>query len=263
MPPITSREYKVMLDHRMFTVRRDGLRELRRDLKRVAGRLKIPVGGKFDKIARQTIRFLDTPDATVFRNRLILRYRQQAEEAEQGEFTLKCRTEDRYLAAGRHLEPASGLNGKAKLEEDIAAPFCSRFSHSMSLAGPPDLVPDNIVGAARLFPILGQLPRDGGLCEPSTPLVVVGNLVPHECVHKGLKLLLARNTVASVAVILWASSWKRRINCAELSFRYQSADEDYSVEVAERAYDAFAAFQNLEWCLPGARTKTQFAYGES
>jgi hypothetical protein len=261
MPPITSREYKVMLDHRMFAVRKDGLREIRRELKRLARSMGIDAEGQFDKVEKRTIRFLDTPDMTIRRNRLILRLRRDFDASDRGAYTLKCRTEDRYLAAGINLQPADGIGGKSKFEEDIAAPFCSRFSKSITVDSQSESMPDCIAPVAEIFPILGQLPRDGGICNVQTPLAVVGNLVPHERVHKGLKFDFSPTSRASVAVILWANSWKGRITCAELSFRYGNNDEEYTVDTAERAFGLFAAIQKFDWCMPESPSKTQVAYG--
>ena len=49
------------------------------------------------------------------------------------QYTLKCRSDDRYFAAGSDLRPAKRLDAKEKLEEDIAPPFRCRFSHSTTV----------------------------------------------------------------------------------------------------------------------------------
>lgn len=261
MLPITSREYKVMLDHRMFSDRKDGLHLVQRDLKRLSRVLDIAPEGKFDMVERRTIRFLDTPDTTIRRNRLILRLRHGIDAAGHGEITLKCRTPDRYLAAGINLQSVNGVEATSKFEEDIAAPFCSRFSQSLTVYSPSKNIPDRIATAAEIFPILGQLRRDDGKCDAQTPLGVVGGLVPHERVYKGLKFGFTSATRASVAVIRWTNSSKGRTMCAELSFRYGNDDEEYTVETAERAFGLFAAIQKSGWCLPDSPSKTQLAYG--
>ncbi|EMI17099.1 hypothetical protein RMSM_05973 [Rhodopirellula maiorica SM1] len=258
--PVISREYKVMLDPRLFDNAREGLEEVKADLKRQAKRFDAKVSGRFDKFDQRTIRFLDTPDFSFRNNQLILRHRRPKGSSSDGEFTLKCRSEDRYLAAAADLRPAKKLNGKFKFEEDIAAPFRSRFSHSVTIASPTDGLPETVAKASRLFPLLGKLPRDGGRCEGKTPVLGVNDFVPHEQVRKGLKLTLTPDVDCSVAVILWSHTSKGRILCAEFSFRYRDKKEQYPAAAAQTAYDLFAAIQKLDWCHPNGVSKTQFAY---
>lgn len=125
--PISSREYKVMLDPRLFTDGNSAISELRTDLMRLAGDFGIASKGKLDRIERRVIQFLDTPDSTLLRNHLILRHR-ALDSDKDSEFTLKCRFEDRYVAFEKDLRPSRGLEGMSKFEEDIAAPFSSRYS---------------------------------------------------------------------------------------------------------------------------------------
>ena len=261
MLPVTSREYKVMLDHRMFAQRMDALGELQRDLQRLAKRIQLAIEGKWSKPKKRSIRFLDTCDGAVNANNFILRYRRKPGADEPGELTLKCRIEDRYLAAGASIYARDRLDGETKFEEDIAAPFRSRFSHSQTVDNPAATPPATIGEAAEIFPALGNLRRDGRICSAATPLETVGGLVPRERVYKGVDFFLASGVRASAAVILWSASWKGRVNFAEFSFRYGSETEDYEAATARQAYDLFAAIQRLDWCLPDGRTKTQFAYG--
>lgn len=256
---VTSREYKVMLDPHLFVKIEAGLGEVSRDLQRVAGSLGAKLTGELDKVERRTIRFLDTPDSSLRKNALILRFRQSKGDT-NGTYTLKCRTEDRYIASGRDISPAKKTKGKSKFEEDIAAPFRSRYSHSVTIDGSLAGMPDSVGNASRLFPMLAELPRDGGLCDSETPIKVVNDFIPLERVHKGLKLVLSAEVSCSVAVILWSHNSKGRVLCAEFSFRYEDPNENYPVSAAQTAYNVFTAIQSLDWCLPGASTKTQLAY---
>ena len=256
---VESREYKMMLDHRMFAKQQEGLRLLEADLMELADRLRLKADGRLDKLVQRKIRFLDTPDGTFRANRLILRHRREQGKS-KGSFTLKCRFEDRYAVAAKDLCPSKGLKPESKFEEDIAPLFRSRFSHSVTVSDSKNNLPDSVGKAAKLFPVLGKLPRDGGQCQSKTPLNPVGSIVPHERVFKGLKLSLGGQVKASVAAILWSHDWKQRVVCAELSFRYRSEDEAYPPVATEAAYELFAALQKLEWRGTATPTKTQFVY---
>ncbi|GAA5506169.1 hypothetical protein [Novipirellula caenicola] len=259
---VTSREYKAMLDPCLFNNTRDGFEEIRQDLQRLAKRLDAKVSKRFDRFDQRKIRFLDTPDFSFRHNQLVLRHRQEKGSSGDGEFTLKCRSSDRYLAAGVDLRPANKLEGESKFEEDIAAPFASRFSRSVTIPSRGGDLPDTVAEASRLFPVLGKLPRDGRRLPGKTPVFNVHGFVAHEQVRKGLKLRLSDDVDGSVAVILWSHAAKSRILCAEFSFRYGDKKEKYSTVAAQTAYDLFTAIQKLDWCQPNGVTKTQFAYQE-
>jgi hypothetical protein len=262
MSKVESREYKVMMNHQAFAKRKAALKQLWRDLKLVGKRCRIKTDGQFDTADKRTIQFIDTSDFTFRNSLLIFRRRQDANNGE-AEFTLKCRTEDRYIAEGADLQPAEGLKGKRKLEEDIAAPFRSRFSRSTTVKAGDIERPATISAAQQLFPVLGKLRANGLPCEGETPVVVVGQFTAFERVAKGPVLELGAGVVATVAAILWSNSWKERTIAAELSFRYGNDDEEYPPEAAEAAFRLFEAVQTLDWCLPEGATKTQFAYGEN
>src|SRR5919109_631606 len=85
---------------------------------------------KLNEKETRSIIFLDTPDHTLRRNGLVLRQRAVDEAVE---YTLKCRSEDRYFAAGTDVGAADRLKSDPKLEEDIAPPFRGRFSHSTTI----------------------------------------------------------------------------------------------------------------------------------
>lgn len=260
MHPIISREYKVMLDHRMFASRKDSLRDLRRDLKRLGKRVGVALRRKFDRIDKRTVQFLDTVDYTFRHNELILRKRTNVNNA-RAEFTLKCRLEDRYFADGVDLRPATGIKPEKKFEEDIAAPFRSRFSRSVTIAAKDGPLPTTVSAAGELFPILSKVRCNGKKCSGKTPVQVVRGFTAHERVHKAPRFDLGGGVQASVAVILWSHRWKDRIVAAELSFRYGDPAENYPLKTVKRAFQLFMEIHTLDWCLPGGTTKTQFAYG--
>ena len=108
MLPVISREYKVMLDHRMFADRKTAAANLCRELHACAKRLKgIECDGEFEKTKKREIVFLDTADETINLNRFVFRQRKDLEK-DITEYTLKCRSPDRYVAAGADVGPPSG-----------------------------------------------------------------------------------------------------------------------------------------------------------
>lgn len=260
---VKSREYKVMVDHRLFVgERRAAIDEFWADVKRAADRCGVTAEGRFDEVVKQVLQFYDTDNYTLRSNRLILRMRQQKGDTHSREFTLKRRTEDRYMSEGVDLRPAKPLKSEQKFEEDIGPPFCSRFSHSSTIKRAEADPPKTISEAAELFPVIGEITCNGRSCDPHTPLTVVNGLTAHERVLKGPTFSAASGASTSVALIFWSYTWKGRIISAEFSSRYGNDDEDYSHAGVETAFKLFAEVQKLDWCLPGAKTKTQFAYGD-
>lgn len=257
---VSRREYKVMLDHRLFADDQSAVEVFGHEAHRCAKRLKgIEWDGEFKPDKRRTIAFLDTKDNTIRLNRLLLRQRVDLKK-DEAEYTLKCRSPDRYVAVGAKVEAGEGFEDDVKLEEDIGSPFVVRFSHSNTIAGPLD-APEVLGEAARIFPALGRLKRDGDICSEKLRLRCVNAIRVFERVLKG-PLLRFDDTEAEVGLILWSDGDKGRPLVAEFSFRYAHPDEDYSPKAARKALEFFEEIQRLDWCLPGASTKTQFAYGE-
>ena len=60
MQPITSREYKVMLDHLMFRDLESDLQQFSLELASRLKLLNLEVSGSFEKVKRRRVRFLDT-----------------------------------------------------------------------------------------------------------------------------------------------------------------------------------------------------------
>src|SRR5262245_45774347 len=127
---LDSREYKLMLNPTAFLEPDEGLASLWVDLQELCGFLKIPTVGGFDagNPKERVIAFLDTQDFTIRANGFLLRRRRKP-RGDKAEYTLKIRSPDRCLAADPALARADG----SKFEEDIAAPFVSRFSLSASV----------------------------------------------------------------------------------------------------------------------------------
>jgi hypothetical protein len=271
---VTSREYKVILDSSLFADVDAGLNDILDDVGDLARALDQEVSEKFD--ARdpneRTILFLDTPDYTLRENELLLRQRVKKKSGKT-EYTLKCRTEDRYIAAGKDLRATERLKPESKLEEDIGVPFVSRFSHSTTvglddnheLAG--ENFPKTLSAAGKLFPAVLTVHHDGLLCAPETAVGPVNGLQVFERVFKGPEVRFPKggdrhsSKMGTVALILWSKGKKGRILTAEFSFRCEDDNEAFSPELASAARRFFEGLQHQDWTQPDALTKTQYMYG--
>src|SRR6266545_1439093 len=120
---LTSREYKVIVDTALFANVAAGLKNIRDDIAELGELVNLTIDGKFkDKNpAEQSVLFLDTTDHSLRDNSLLLR--QRVKQNDKAEYTLKCRSEDRYIAAGKDLIPTDKLKPEEKFEEDIGVPF--------------------------------------------------------------------------------------------------------------------------------------------
>ncbi|NJO18651.1 MAG: hypothetical protein HC877_23875 [Thioploca sp.] len=126
--PITSREYKLILNADRFKDRQQG----RDDFRELIERLVEKLGGKLEKNLKEEERqtyYLDTVGLTLYQQRFILRVREEPPDVSK--MTLKYRHTDRYLSASQDLSAAD--KGDCKFEEDILANASSKFSHSVSI----------------------------------------------------------------------------------------------------------------------------------
>jgi hypothetical protein len=262
MLKVSRREYKVMLDHRMFLERKQAAESFCGELHACAERFKgVACDGQFEKTKKREIVFLDTSDNSVNLNGFVFRQRVNLEADRAAEYTLKCRSPDRYVASGADVRAAKGLKEDSKLEEDIGAPFVVRFSHSTTVVH-DESVPPTLQDAAELFGALGKLKRDGNECSGDLKLRPVNGMRAFERVLVGPALQFGK-TAAEVALILWSDGADGRPLVGEFSFRYANEEEDYSSKDARLAMKFFLELQRLDWCLPGARTKTQYAYRDA
>lgn len=256
-PKVVSREYKIMMDHRLFTDRKPAIDSFLNELRLLARQLELKYDDdKLTSLKREVI-FLDTSQFSIALNGLILRQRTDMENG-QVDYTLKYRSPDRYLAAAAKIQAADSDRCEIKLEEDISAPFRIQFSHSSTVQGPKK-TPGAIREASAIFPGLARLQRDGETCPGHTRLYPVNAMKMFERVVKGPKLILGE-TKAEVALILWSNGETGRPMVGEFSFRYRDNSENYAESTVRKAKELFEALQRLDWFLPEGRTKTQFAY---
>jgi len=230
-----SREFKVMLDHRLFREAKPALAELMKVLValgatlpkvKVRGRPRIELGGKPEKV----------------------------------EYTLKCRSPDRYVAVGAEVRGGGDGKPDAKLEEFIGVPFVSRFSHSGKVKGARQL-PKSLRGAAKCFPALARLERDRQLGRGKLRLAPVNGLRVYERVYAGATVVLAK-TKAELTVRLWSGGKLGGPLVAELSFRHGVDGQANSRKTALAAMRFFEGLLQLDWSRADTRTRTRFVYRE-
>lgn len=257
LPKVVSREYKIMMDHRLFQDRKAALASFLNELGSLAKELEIGFTNDDLKTRKRSIQFLDTPDSTILLNGLVLRKRVDMDTSKT-EFTLKYRSPDRYLATAAEIQPEKSLKSEMKLEEDIGAPFRVQFSHSATCES-SDKNLETISDAVKLFPGLARLRHDGIACDGKIRLHPVNAKTMFERVMKGPSLKFGE-TEAEIALILWSNGEAGRPLVAEFSFRYADKDENYTETTVRQAKSMFESLQRLDWFLPEGRTKTQFAY---
>ena len=182
--PISSREYKLMLNTERFRKRKAGADlfwKLLTSLVENQGNAVIPDDADPDKdtLIRRTTWYLDTPGYELQRANVTLRVREEADAKKRYKVTLKYRTPDRYTAAGFDASCTQEVKkDDLKFEEDVVPPFASKFSNSVSFK--TDDLPqlDTIADVVDLFPALGQT----GIAT-SAPLAVVNGFQAHEVQH--------------------------------------------------------------------------------
>lgn len=262
---VQSREYKLLIDHEKFRAAKSAVRTLADELDSTFEPLHWAVmKGKFDEAIRRRIIFHDTPDHTLRRQGYVLR-----ERLDEGlvELTLKCRSEDRYLAAGADVAAGSGLDARKKLEEDIAPPFRVRYSHSATVSlSEKSVSPASLGDAADFFPGLRALIIDGMPCNPATPLTPVNDLRLVESVWTGARIELmldGKRTKGTLAIILWQRINSDHPAVAELSFRIEVSNEKFNHDLAAQSRNVYAMLQRSDWALPQGMTKTEFVYRDS
>lgn len=268
---LVSREYKVMLEPSGFAEPGTAVAFTRDELAlAVDARDLVETRGEFGDPREREIVFLDTPGTALRRSEFILRRRFEGGKAR---FTLKCRSDDRYEAAGSDVRAANGFEPEIKLEEDIAPPFRCRFSHSNTVKPPRNSglrtgdLPRTFGEASAVFPILEIVAREHRLATDE-PLGIVRGVVARETVYNGVTLFFpgagprGQDVEATVALIVWHEGNGPTPMVAELSFRLEDPKERFTRRLAREARGAFDAMQRMNRARPKSQTKTEFVYGD-
>ncbi|MFI4875105.1 MAG: hypothetical protein ACIALR_07200 [Blastopirellula sp. JB062] len=275
--PLTSREYKVMLDAKKFENVDEGAAQFWSDLCYFAygNSREAAAATPLQLVDEREIAFLDTPDLELLvQHGHVLRRRQKIGD-DKTQYTLKVRSVDRYVAAGAEVAAVEKLSQKQKLEEDLvllsrgpgrALLQHSRFSHSCTAEVKMGrATPDDVAAAARWFPGLKQLAWSEKK-RKEIPLVVVNDFQAHERIYRGAEMVFGEKkeeqVEAEVALLIWTDGQAGPVTAAEFSFRYQDRRERYPAAAAKMAKDFFEALGQLSaWVRPDVATKTAIAYG--
>jgi hypothetical protein len=266
--PVTSREYKLMLN----TDRFDDERKSTKVFADIVEFLTSKIGGEVIKRqddekpeTRQT-RYLDTVRWAFRRRGFILRVREEEDDGDlEYKITLKYRSLDRYLAAVQNLTSHAEGKKTRKFEEDILPPFRSQFSHSMAIKTPTLPALKTMGDVIALFPGL----RDFGLSN-TMPLHIVNNFTAHEIVQNVCHIQFQDSMKIKAGLSFWyfdakTTAWPL---VTEFAFDYDVEDaiaapqlEAYPTSVVEGARRLFHTLQKQSgWVNAAMTTKTAFVY---
>jgi hypothetical protein len=273
--PLTSREYKLMLDTSRFHDRAGGSGELlalARFIVEKEGGAYVEQGVIDEDKGEKTRRtwYLDTPEKAFGSQGFILRVRREKEK--EFALNLKFRGADRYLSASADVSYApAGAKTESKFEEDVLPPFVCRFSRSTSVKKlEKEPAPENVDGAAALFPGLGALGIAG-----KAPVGVTDGFRAHEVVRKTGGFRFGDGPVIKMSQSFWylREAMDGYPMVAELSYDYDAPEID-ALEADPTRLETFplatvrgahAVFRSLQlqsaWLDPAGTTKSAFAAG--
>src|SRR5215213_2295050 len=217
--PVTSREYKLMLNMDRFKDREQASQEFLSLLEFLVEKEGGTIVEKQNEEERRYISYLDTPEGALHQQGFALRLREEDDDEEEFQINLKYRAPDRYISAAQDL--SSPQEGKTKFEEDILPPFVSKFSHSTSIETDtaPELGTMNKVMA--LFPGLRKLDID-----ENAAVETVNDFKALEVVRNLCKLKFGEEPIIKASLSFWyfigqENGWPR---VGEFSFDYDVLD---------------------------------------
>lgn len=263
LSPITSREYKLILNSSRFKQREEGCKQfwdwVEFLIKSNQGDIDPGKGSDAWIIEERKTWYLDTLSLSLSGEGFSLRVR---EEEGKYKITLKYRSGDRYLSAVQDVSSNSEKN-KPKFEEDIVPPFSSKFSRSNSIELPSLPKLEVISDVVRVFPGLGKF-----LIPDSTTIKRVNDFTAHEICLKTPKRIKFANQSTEVKACF--SFWYLLGNSdeypliSEFSFDYDTPEDAPAkfppIEVIQGANRFFNGLQKFsDWLSPSNSTKTAFA----
>lgn len=255
--PVTSREYKLILNSDRFSDRDKGADRFLNLIELVIRKHGGAIVATQDEEEHRRTSYLDTPQFALHQSGFALRLR---EEAKGFQINLKYRGSDRYISAAQDL--SGSQKGKIKFEEDVLPPFVSKFSHSNSIV--TDVMPhfETVKDVSSLFPGIAGLGID-----PNTPVKTANDFTALEVVRKLCKFQFEDTEILKASLSFWylgdEVDWPL---ISEFSFDYDAAEknesglEQYSLNVVQGAKGVFSAVQNQTgWLDFTTTTKTGFA----
>lgn len=282
--PLTSREFKIMLQTKHFTNRLKGINEISRLIESIiekqGGKFKAP--NKYKEVERTTW-FLDTKDFELYRDKKFLLRIRKEKESGLCEVTLKCRHPDRYVCALYDLSVAEDVETKfkddfkTKFEEDIVTSkmtdgtttSVSKFSLSASFEDKEEPDFGKIKDLVSFFPDL-ELEGIGS----NEQLTRVNNFEATEISSKiGTITFSGDDSEIEPELNLWYSSTEESPLIVEFTFKCKAAKQDndkdkgvllekYSKKLilgASQFYESLQKDDNII-DLDTTKTKTDYVY---
>lgn len=265
--PVTSREYKLILNADRFKDRVEGSQTFWDLVEFLVEKQEGQIHKRQDKEKMRRTWYLDTPGLDFRRNQFVLRVREEAdaEPEERFKVTLKYRAPDRYISASQDL--SSTKKDKHKFEEDILPPFTSKFSHSVSFKQGEEPNLGRVDQVAALFEGIDDLDLDD-----DTRVEKVNGFEAHEVARWVGQLKFKKEPIVKCCLSFWylTRSKNEFPLIVEFSYDYDLPDdaqddsgdlEQYAIPVAAGAKRLFMTLQKqLDWMNFAATTKTAYAY---
>ena len=231
LPPLTAREYKLLLDPDGFASTKRGAANawLEKSLRPVLEPVRCR--GAFDETKTRKVRFFDTAKGLLNSRGYVLRERTDADGKGRPEVTLKLRTPD-FFVSGLTPMDATGTVTQVKLEEDIAPievltgagakavrfakppGVYSRYSQSTKVEA--DRTPQTLRDVFAAFINLSADLDDPGIDDRE---VLARGPGIDEIVHGGPAIEIAPNVNAELCLTFWRIR-KTGTAIAEVSFKY-------------------------------------------
>jgi hypothetical protein len=277
---LDSREYKLMLKPEQFSgadskqaVKRFAIEQL---VPAVRAQWNSDAAAKLQddlKPHERIVRFKDSASCLLSRRGFSWRERVDLKDdgtrSDKAEMTLKFRSPDLLLASAISLKVRNESgNDKSKLEEDlsplavrdgsatglVANPRSARsqFSRSTTVETAVADAPINIAGIAALYPSFEDEFRSTDLSTPLEPSAEY-----RELVYKSKKFAAFPDLEVQFALTLWYKGAENedRPSLAEISYKYEIADDKVPTEAARRALALLLTMQDLAGADAAAPTK--------
>jgi uncharacterized protein YjbK len=271
--PLDSRELKLILNPKRFQDLNNGIDKFQQIVKSQIESL----GGTFDKekdpkIKHRRTWYLDTENFELKSKNFFFRIREEEGDKEY-DVTLKCRHEDRYISSNYDLSNSIKTDYEVKFEEDIIAPYVSKFSMSGKYKDNENPEINSIGELKSIFPGL----HNHGLKEGK--LKKVNNFEAKENSCKIGKFIFDNNDNSEkednqikTDLNLWYLPDDERIPLiVEFTFDYSAKKrkndtdkllmEEFPFSLVQNAYEFYHALQDSRIVdLESSKTKTCFVY---
>jgi len=273
---LDSRELKLILDPLRFQDLNVDINKFQRIVKSEIDMLdgKFKLDNNLNPDYRKTY-YLDTDDFKLKSKNFFLRIREELNKnPHKYDVTLKCRHPDRYVSGAYDLSDPHGY--KVKFEEDIIAPYVSKFSLSSKFENDKEPKIEDIKDLEKTFPGLSRHNIDNG------KLHKVNDFVAKEISYKIGKITFAddddddnREDHEQIRTYLnfWYLPNEERVPLiVEFTFDYDSINKDavikgtasveeFSLPLVRNSYEFYHALQDRRIvALDFSKTKTSFAY---